>query len=152
MGGGTCLSSLGGCTIAGMPRGLSTLNARRANPILKTPRGCLLCQHYEGSSLMHRFFVFNHMEGSLTGFFILLSIIHLKHSSLCIPFFIQQTVLEHLAWTRHWAREKEAKHLGGWGCMLRSHTTCLRGTPALPLSKGTQGKCPHSISTHLSHL
>lgn len=60
--GRTCLSSLGGCTFAGMPRGLSTLNTYKANPILKTPRGCLFCQHYEGFSLIHRFFFSNHIE------------------------------------------------------------------------------------------
>ena len=58
--GGTSISSLGGCTFAEMPRGRSTLNACKANPVSKTPRGCLFCQHYEGSSLMHRqiFFFF----------------------------------------------------------------------------------------------
>ena len=95
--GGTSLSSLGVCTFAEMPRGRSTLNACKANPVLKTPRGCLFCQHYEGSSLMHRQFFFPLTTWKSYKFFHPTSIIDLKHSSSCIPFFIPQTVLERLA-------------------------------------------------------
>lgn len=53
------------------------------------------------------------------------SILYSKHSSSCIPFFIQQAFLGHSTWTRHWAEGKEARHLGAWDCVLWSHNTRL---------------------------
>lgn len=102
--GGTCLSSLGRCTFAGLPWGHSTLNVKGKSHFWKLQEVVYFANVMK---VLHCYTIFlNHMEVIQvfhTSCYHILETFSIMQSCL----FIQLTVLEHLAYTRHWARDRK---------------------------------------------
>lgn len=121
-----------------MPSGLSTLNTCRANPVLETRRGCLLCQHCKGSSPGHRQNFFNHIEI----IHVFSSAIFLKRSPSWIPFLWQL-----LAYLGHQATEKEAASCGQHPVLWSQ--THVDDIPGSRLTTQNQSKRLRQTSNHV---